>query len=408
MAKFKILERFGIELEYMVVDKDTYNIRPIVDNVLKDTVGSFMQEIDRPRINWSNELALHVIEVKNKDPEPDISDMLPDFNLEVKSINESLKKYNCVLMPGGVHPWMNPMTDAKLWPHSNKVIYNTYDRIFGCKGHGWSNLQSMHINISFDGDEDFHRLHSAIRVVLPLIPAMCSSSPVIDGQKFDYMSSRLYHYLKNQRKIESIIGNVVPEAVTSQAEYKEKILNKMYKDIDPFDTDKVLQHEWLNSRGAIAKFKYGCIEIRLADIQEAPIKDLATAEFFTQLIRAFALTDFIDLEKADKISEIELKEILVQSAHFADQAMVTNEKYLDLFGIKDPLTTSELLNYFYEKIDFSDSDMKFKYAVKHNLDQGPLSYRILKFLNSNYKKDHLLEVSKDLSHCLQKGIFFEA
>ena len=43
-------------------------------------------------------------------------------------------------------------------------IYDTFDRIFSCKGHGWANLQSMQINLPFRGDEEFARLHAAIRV----------------------------------------------------------------------------------------------------------------------------------------------------------------------------------------------------------------------------------------------------
>ncbi|HAL85576.1 MAG TPA: hypothetical protein DCM31_01010, partial [Deferribacteraceae bacterium] len=37
----------------------------------------------------------------------------------------------------------------------------------------------------------------------------------------------------------------------------------MYRDIAPYDPECILQEEWLNSRGAIARFDRKAIEIRL-------------------------------------------------------------------------------------------------------------------------------------------------
>ena len=49
----------------------------------------------------------------------------------------------------------------------------------------------------------------------------------------------------------------------------------MYDDIAPLDPDAVLQHEWLNARGAIARFDRNTIELRVLDVQECPRADLA-------------------------------------------------------------------------------------------------------------------------------------
>ena len=39
----------------------------------------------------------------------------------------------------------------------------------------------------------------------------------------------------------------------------------MYRQIAPLDPDHVVQYEWLNSRGAIARFDRNAIEIRVID-----------------------------------------------------------------------------------------------------------------------------------------------
>ena len=76
---------------------------------------------------------------------------------------------------------MNPLTETVIWPHDNNEIYSLYDKIFDCRGHGWSNLQSVHINLPFKDELEFRKLHSAIRLLLPIIPALSASSPFADG-----------------------------------------------------------------------------------------------------------------------------------------------------------------------------------------------------------------------------------
>ncbi len=121
---------------------------------------------------------------------------------------------NAKLLPGAMHPWMDPYKETKLWLHDSKEIYDTYDRIFNCQGHGWSNLQSMHINLPFADDREFKLLHSAIRTILPILPAMSASSPIVDGEITGLMDTRLEVYRRNAERIPSITGLIVPEAVS--------------------------------------------------------------------------------------------------------------------------------------------------------------------------------------------------
>src|SRR5690606_28202248 len=107
-------------------------------------------------------------------------------------------------MPGGMHPWMDPLKETRLWPHQNQLIYNTFDRIFGCRGHGWSNLQSTHINFPFSTPEEFEALHAACRFVLPLIPALAASSPYFSGRRGPGLSTRLLVYRKNCSRVPSV------------------------------------------------------------------------------------------------------------------------------------------------------------------------------------------------------------
>ncbi len=62
------------------------------------------------------------------------------FQIAIIQIQPLLKQHNLQLLPTGAHPWMNPQTETKRWPHGNKTIYQQYDKIFNCQGHGWANL----------------------------------------------------------------------------------------------------------------------------------------------------------------------------------------------------------------------------------------------------------------------------
>jgi hypothetical protein len=120
---------------------------------------------------------MHVLEFKTNGPVPDLRNVAGLFQEEVRRANRRLESLGGRLMPGGTHPWMDPVTETKLWPHEYNEIYRTFDRIFGCQGHGWANVQSTHINLPFSNDVEFGRLHAAIRGVLPLIPALAAASP---------------------------------------------------------------------------------------------------------------------------------------------------------------------------------------------------------------------------------------
>lgn len=401
---YKLLEVFGIELEYMIVDKDSLMVKPIADQIFEEINSGYTNVIENPVVDWSNELVAHVIEVKNNKPEPEIWPLLDEFKKEVRRINQELDIYNAQLMPSAMHPLMNPDIETRLWPHENNEIYSSYDRIFGCKGHGWSNLQSLHINISFDSDEEFRKLHSAIRFLLPLVPALSSSSPIVEGKLQKNSSSRLGFYLQNQRRIPSIIGKAIPELIKSKQEYQEKVLEPMYADIRPLDTLDVLQEEWLNSRGAIPKFERGCIEIRLADVQECPQIDLAIALFWVKAIKTLVNEEWIGLEKIEAISTDILREALEANVKEAESAKTVNLEYLSCFGFTEEVSAKDLLKSLFERLDYAEDEYEAKESLSHLLEIGSLSTRIKSSLQ---RSESIESIYQELCKCLAEGKFFE-
>jgi len=182
-SPWHLWDRSGIELEYMIVDQDTLHVLPRVDIPLgKDENGAYLSDVEHGPVGLSNEIVSHVLEFKCAEPVTSFEGWSSLFHKEIQEANKKLASINGMLLPGACHPLMDPLRETQIWPYDFNEIYETYNRIFDCKGHGWANLQSTHLNLSFNGDEEFGKLHAAIRLLLPLIPAIAASSPYLDGK----------------------------------------------------------------------------------------------------------------------------------------------------------------------------------------------------------------------------------
>lgn len=400
-----LFEGFGVELEYMIVKKDTLKVLPVTDRVLKAFAGEFIDEIDNGTISWSNELALHVIELKTNGPAKSLKGLSKSFSENVKQINKLLEPFMGMLMPTAMHPFMDPFKEMKLWPHQRNEIYEKYNSIFDCKGHGWANLQSVHLNLPFDGDEEFAKLHAAIRVILPILPALAASSPLKDGKFTGLKDTRLEVYQSNQKKVPSIAGKVIPEQVFTKADYEEKILQKNYKDIAPYDPDCILQDEWLNSRGAIARFQRNAIEIRVLDIQECPAADLAVLNLIVATIKALTEEKFSTLEEQKSWEVDPLYETLKSCIKDAEGAVIHNPAYLRLFGYEGrAITVGDLWQFIAKKAsDLSTEDSEIIEIIGK---EGSLSSRIGKKLGDSPDHSIIVEVYRQLSQCLKENKMF--
>jgi len=67
-ARLAAFDGCGIELEYMIVDRVSLDVVPIADRLLADIAGEVVEEAITGELGVSNELALHLIEVKNPFP----------------------------------------------------------------------------------------------------------------------------------------------------------------------------------------------------------------------------------------------------------------------------------------------------------------------------------------------------
>ncbi len=405
-----LFEGYGIEMEFMIVNRSTLAVEPLCDFVLEKVAGELVNEIEFGEMAWSNELVKHVIELKTNGPRRDLKGLHELFQQDIKRINQILAEKNACLMPTAMHPFMNPATDTHLWVSDAAEIYEAYDRIFSCKGHGWSNLQSVHINFPFYDDKEFGRLHAAIRLVLPILPALAASSPIFEGKPSGMMDSRLNFYMKNQRSVPLITGSVIPERAFSFADYEKNILQAIYTAIRPHDPDGILQHEWLNSRGAIARFDRNAIEIRLLDIQESPRMDMAVVSAVTSLVQALADERWTNIEKLMEWHETPLREIFLACVGDGSQATIDNEQFLQVFNLQSrgPIKAQELWRHITTDLlrDSKYQINSYRDDVTLLVKHGCLARRLVKALGPNPSKETIASVYRRLCDLLPEGGFF--
>lgn len=409
MSGLGLFEGFGVELEYMIVSRDSLEVLPAADRILVGSRGEPLAEIEAGPLCWSNELALHVIELKTNGPAHSLEPLAGVFDAGVRCVNERLEAVGGRLMPTAMHPWMDPLREVRLWPHDNSPIYQAYDRIFGCRGHGWANLQSLHLNLPFCGEEEFGRLHAAIRLVLPLLPALAASSPLMDGRLTGLLDNRLEVYRNNQRRIPSITGRVIPEPVYTPAAYQMEILQRIYGDVAPHDPAGVLQYEWLNSRGAIARFDRDTIEIRVLDVQECPRADLAIAVAVVAVLKALIGERWAGLAEQQGLETRPLEALLLSAIRHGEAAPVDDRAYLSVFGFPGKsCSLGELWQHLVARLlpDGSGLDAGLRSALDVLLARGPLARRILKALGGEASPDDMRALYRRLCDCLAGGEMF--
>ncbi len=394
-----LFEGFGVEIEWMIVDADSLEVRPVGDRLLGDE-----GEVERGTMAWSNELVLHVLEAKTHGPASALEGLADAFHGEVLEAERRLEPLGCRLLGGGVHPWMDPGTETRIWPHETTEVYRAFDRIFGVAGHGWANLQSTHLNLPFSGDAEFAALHQAIRLVLPLIPALSAASPVLDGVVQPNLDERMERYRLNARRIPLVCGGVIPQVVRSRQGYEDELLAPLYRELAPHDPEGILRHEWVNARGSIARFQRGAVEIRVVDAQESPLLDLAVLTLVVAAVRKLVATGLdhgkeggVDRgeqrsldptqHRAGRPSPLErpetapLQALLAATVRHGDRgalgATASINALVDLLGVADrrPRTAGEVWWAVAE-----DAALARAPGVAELLARGPLARRILEAL----------------------------
>ena len=225
------------------------------------------------------------------------------------------------------------------------------------------------------------------------------------------MDSRMDVYRKNSKGVASIAGRVIPEQVFDQTTYDREIFQRIFREIAPYDPDEVLRDEFLNARGAIARFNRGAIEIRVIDVQECPQADLAIAALTIEVLKLLVSERWTSLKEQQSLTIDDLEPAFLSAIDAADEGCVNNATFLRQLGLHGPSNSlQDIWQHLYEAVCQRDPAFAPQYgaAVEILLNEGCLAKRILQSIGEQDDPRALLQTYRSLADCLAQGRMFHA
>ncbi len=396
--KLESLEGIGVEHEFALVDEELHP-QPIVDKIIKKMCGRIKNNVVFSDFIISKELQAHVVEFKGTVPFTSPCIFEETMHRGVIEISDILDKFGVQLLGLGMHPTLK-LNEAKVWSHRDKKIYEAFDHIFGLRQHGWLNIQSFQLNLSFLKETEAVSIYNNLANILPYIPAISAASPIYDSRFGEYIDNRLYFYKTNQKEVQSITGDIIPKYIESFENYRDLTIRKYSRDLLKIGAPKILiGRNWINSRGAIIRFDRKAIEIRLIDEQECIKSDVALSCFIRSLLRGLLTS-----QNFEKLPH----HLLVEDFNS------TIKNGLDA-KVKSPrASTARKVCGNLNEIAYKEAtkeERKYLWIIKERIEKGNLSQivaeQVRKKMNRTDMKDAIHSVYSRLIKCLLKNQIFK-
>jgi len=270
----------GTEHEYSINDLD-FTPRPVSDQIIKKICGRVENEILFGDVKLGKELQKTVLEFIPRRPEHDLAPL-------EQQIYHGILKFSHIfrdsyrLLGLGMHPTLT-LDQTGVWDYDEGEYYQAYDRLFNIRQHGWLNIQSLQINLSYSREQDMVYLHNRLCALLPYLVAVTASSPMVEGRLTGIADNRLIFYRENQKEIPSICNRIIPEPIRDMAHY-HAMQEAVFSELRARGAG-ILCEEWVNSSGVIIRFSRKCVEIKALDAQECVHADMAVCAFVRALLR---------------------------------------------------------------------------------------------------------------------------
>jgi gamma-glutamyl:cysteine ligase YbdK (ATP-grasp superfamily) len=383
----------GPEHEYSLVDQNLKPL-PISDKIIKGYSGKIINFIEHPKFTFGKEMQLHVMEIKANQPFKTPWEFEETMQTAVSTLEDIVQKHGAKLLGTGMHPLLK-LQETGIWPHYHKKIYQQYGKIFNLNQHGWLNIQSFHLNLSYQKEADAVQTHNQLTNLCAYLPAITASSPIYEGKNGPDVDNRMQFYKVNQIEVPSVTGGVIPEYVSSLDQYKRNVIDRYTQDLADKGADKTLLHrEWVNSRGVIFRFDRCALEVRVMDEQECVKSDVALACFVRAALRGLTASNAELLPRHFLVKDL--------SAVIKDGL---NAEVSSPHG-----TTARQVCQYYSKIaleNANEDEKKYLWLVKKRIEEGSLSDLIRTNVSRRAQKTDfhqaIVDVYSTLINCLSNN-----
>jgi hypothetical protein len=191
----------------------------------------------------------------------------------------------------------------------------------------------------------------------------------------------------------------------SMGEYQERLLEPIYRDLAPHDPERVLRNEWVNARGAIARFDRMAIEIRVLDVQETPLMDVAYAALIVEVLKLLCAEQWLDTEGMNRWRTADLAKLLELTERDGETASLGNKSYLAALGFRGSGT--ELMGLWEHLVEAVSAraplDVATGRLLEHYLRHGTLATRISKAVGLAPTRAKIARIYEQLCEALAEG-----
>mgnify|MGYP003311520495 CR=1 FL=1 len=159
----------GVEIELQLIDDNTQDLKNISPRILADTDKNFSNRI-------KYELFESMIEI-NTNICSNIEEVEKDIRKTLNHLDEILKNYETEINCTSLHPFAigknQIITDNLRYKRIMKDLQMVGKRFIS---------QGLHVHIGISNPEDAIKVNNALRVYLPLLLAISTSSPFFEGE----------------------------------------------------------------------------------------------------------------------------------------------------------------------------------------------------------------------------------
>ena len=167
----------GVEIELQLIDSDNYDLKNIASQVLTNVDKEFLSRI-------KYELFESMIEI-NTNICNTVEEAGSDIRQTLSHLDGILKKYNATMNCSSLHPFSQGKNQVVTDDARYRRIMQDL-QIIGTR----FITQGLHVHIGIDDREKVIKVNNALRIYLPLLLALSTSSPFYEGEDTGLYSYR--------------------------------------------------------------------------------------------------------------------------------------------------------------------------------------------------------------------------
>ena len=393
------LSAIGLELEIALLRSATLEPAPGADLVLQDACGGALPAVQMATTEWRRRPAASELTVAMLRPMPSLDGQAAALTASLRTLAGMLEPQGLRPSGAGNHPWVEahrPVGTAA--GRTDDPRARALDALTGPKIPDWADTRAAVLSFPFLDDEDFRPLLAALRLIVPILPALAAASPYRGGRRGATLDERIAAVQARAAALPALGGAWYPENTVGVHAYRDVVLEPLRSALAPLDPDGRLPIDDFNARAVVARFGPRIVQLRAADVQECPAQDVAIAAAVVELARALVRGDWLDLAAQMAVSDQTLADLGNRVLCEGRQASLTDAAAL--YGAPAGSSAGQAWS---QLVARSDLTAESRAALEFILHEGTLAERMLRAVGDGPTPHDLRGLAETLADCLTTG-----